>query len=160
VTGLTNGKFSNCHVTAGSASGVSLPPASVRVKPLAPPAVQSLAVEYFHAAFDHFFVTDIGDEITKLDNGTFAGWARTGKSFNVFASAGAPAATVPVYRCFSTTFAPKSSHFYSALASECDGLLSNPNWQFEGYVFNVAPPAGDGSCPAGYAPVYRLYNDG
>ena len=39
-------------------------------------------------------------------------------------------------------------------------MLSNPNWQLEGYVFNVAPPAGDGSCPAGFAPVYRLYNDG
>lgn len=117
------------------------------------------AVEYYHAAFDHYFTTSIADEITKLDNGTFAGWVRTGQSFNVYPAAGAPASAVPVCRYFSTTFAPKSSHFYSALANECDGLLSNPNWQLEGYVFNVLLPAGDGSCPAAYAPVYRLYNN-
>ncbi len=160
VDNLTNGKLYTCVVTAGSASGISLPSASVRVKPSTPPVVKIAAIEYFHAAFEHYFVTDIADEIAKLDSGTFAGWARTGKSFNVFASAGAPASTVRVCRYFSTTFAPKSSHFYSALANECDGLLSNPNWQFEGYVFNVALPAGDGGCPAGYAPVYRVYNDG
>jgi hypothetical protein len=28
-----------------------------------------------HAGFDHYFVTYIPDEITKLDNGTFVGWA-------------------------------------------------------------------------------------
>ncbi|MEO8345904.1 MAG: hypothetical protein ABI607_09435, partial [Betaproteobacteria bacterium] len=72
----------------------------------------------------------------------------------------APAGTVPVCRYFSTTFAPKSSHFYSALASDCDWLQSNPNWQFEGYAFNVVLPAVDGSCPARYAPVYRVYNNG
>ncbi len=160
VRGLANGRFYNCHVTAGSASGISLPSASVRVKPLASPPVKSLAIEYVHAEFDHYFVTAILDEIAKLDNGTFAGWTRTGKSFNVFSSTGAPPSTVPVCRYFSTTFAPKSSHFYSALASECDGLLTTPDWQFEGYVFNVAPPVGDGSCPTGFTPVYRLYNDG
>ena len=30
-------------------------------------------IEYYHAVFDHYFVTGIADEITKLDNGTFAG---------------------------------------------------------------------------------------
>ena len=38
------------------------------------------AIEYYHAAFDHFFITAIADEITKLDNGTFVGWTRTGRS--------------------------------------------------------------------------------
>src|SRR5262249_13669291 len=37
------------------------------------------AIEYHHADFDHYFVTAIADEITKLDNGTFAGWTRTGR---------------------------------------------------------------------------------
>jgi hypothetical protein len=117
-------------------------------------------VEYYHAAFDHYFITSLPDEIAKLDNGTFVGWARTGRSFKVYASADAPSWTVPVCRFFSTTFAPKSSHFYSALVNECDGLRSNPNWQFEDYVFNVASPAIDGSCPIGHAPVYRVYNNG
>ena len=47
------------------------------------PALKTLAIEYYHAGFDHYFVTDIADEITKLDNGTFVGWTRTGESFNV-----------------------------------------------------------------------------
>jgi len=44
--------------------------------------VKSAVVEYYHAAFDHYFITSIADEITKLDNGTIVGWARTGQSFN------------------------------------------------------------------------------
>ena len=47
------------------------------------------AIEYHHAAFDHYFITSIADEITKLDNGTFAGWTRTGESFNVYRDAAA-----------------------------------------------------------------------
>ena len=42
------------------------------------------AIEYYHAGFNHYFVTTIPNEITLLDNGTFVGWARTGKAFNVF----------------------------------------------------------------------------
>ena len=53
----------------------------------------------------------IADEITKLDNGTFMGWARTGESFNVYADV--PAAAPPVCRFFSTAFGAKSSHFYA-----------------------------------------------
>ena len=41
------------------------------------------AFEFYHAAFNHYFITAIADEITKLDNGTFVGWTRTGKAFNV-----------------------------------------------------------------------------
>ena len=160
VTGLASGKHYTCTVTASNAHGTSLPSGSVTVKSTVVPGGHSAAVEYHHAAFDHYFVTSIAGEIGKLDNGTFVGWARTGKSFNVYASDGAPATSVPVCRFFSTSFSPKSSHFYSALATECNGLRSNPNWQFEDYVFNVVQPAGDGSCPTGHAPVYRVYNNG
>ncbi len=118
------------------------------------------AIEYYHAVFDHYFITIIPDEITKLDNGTFVGWARTGLSFNVYATAGAPAGTDAVYRFFSTSFAPKSSHFYTANPAEYAGLLTNPNWQFEAPVFNVNMPSGAGVCPAGTVPVYRMYNNG
>ena len=119
------------------------------------------AVEYHHAAFDHYFVTAIADEITKLDNGVFVGWARTGFSFKVFPSAGAPPGSVPVCRFFSTSFAPKSSHFYTPSASECALVKTNPDWLFEDEVFNVAPASiVDGSCPANTLPVYRLYNNG
>jgi hypothetical protein len=118
------------------------------------------AVEYYHAVFDHYFVTAIPDEITKLDNGTFAGWTRTGLTFNVYATSGAPAGSATVYRFFSTNFTPKSSHFYTANPAEYASVLTNPDWHFEGQVFNVAMPAADGTCPAGTQPVYRLYNNG
>ena len=126
-----------------------------------PPTGDVVAVEYHHAAFDHYFVTAIADEITKLDNGTFVGWARTGRSFNVYPSTAAPAGSVPVCRFFSTSFAPKSSHFYTPSASECALVKTSPDWLFEAEVFNAAPASTtDGSCPSNALPVYRLYNNG
>jgi hypothetical protein len=118
------------------------------------------AVEYYHTAWGHYFITAIPAEITALDNGTFAGWARTGLSFNVYATAGAPANAATVYRFFSTTFAPRSSHFYTSNVDEYNALLANHNWQVEGQVFNTPLPAGDGTCPTGTIPIYRLYNNG
>jgi hypothetical protein len=127
------------------------------IPPPAAPATSD-AIEYYHAAFDHYFITAIADEITKLDNGTFAGWARTGRQFKVYAAAGASLSAV--CRFFSTSFSPKSSHFYTALASECTAVKANPDWQFEAEVLFVAQPAADGSCGSGLVPVYRVYNNG
>ena len=127
---------------------------------LAQAAPTTIAVEYYYPAWDMYFVTAIQDEITKLDAGVFAGWRRTGLQFNVYPIAGAPATSLLVSRFFSTTFAPKSSHFYTANAAEYSALLQNPNWQLEGPVFDTPLPAADGSCPAGSLPIYRLYNDG
>ncbi len=115
-------------------------------------------VEYYHAAFDHYFVTDIPDEISKLDNGTFKGWARTGESFTAYASP--PVGSAGVCRFFSTTFAPKSSHFYTPDVNECGVVKASGDWQFEATVFGVLAPGPTGNCPAGSDPVYRLYNNG
>jgi hypothetical protein len=125
----------------------------------APPATSVPLIEYFHAGFDHYFITSIADEISKLDNGTFSGWARTGLQFNAYA---APSAnSVPVCRFFSTAFAPKSSHLYTPFASECGTTQTDPAWTLESTdAFDIAIPAPDGSCAAGLAPVYRLYNNG
>lgn len=129
-------------------TGVSTPPA---------PAVPAL-VEYRHAGFGHYFVTSIAAEMAALDTGTIAGWVRTGYSIPVYA---APAAqTVSVCRFFSARFAPKSSHFYTALASECEAVKRNADWQFEGDVFHIALPDAAGNCRAGTQAVYRLYNNG
>jgi len=125
------------------------------------PASNAAVVEYYHAAFDHYFSTASADEIAKLDNGTFAGWTRTGLSFNVYPSASSGAASV--CRFFSTAFAPKSSHFYTPFPAECATVKTNSDWQFEGegdQVFYIALAAGDGTCAAGTAPVYRLFNNG
>jgi hypothetical protein len=117
------------------------------------------AIEYYHAGFDHYFVTSIADEIAKLDNGTFAGWVRTGESFRVYGDT--PAGSAPVCRFFSTAFNPKSSHFYTPDANECGLVKQNASWQFESpSVFAVLAPGPAGDCPGGSAPVYRLYNNG
>lgn len=115
-------------------------------------------VEFYNAALDHYFVTASAEEIAKLDNGTFVGWARTGRSFKVYP--GAVAGLNAVCRFFSTAFNPKSSHFYTPNANECTVVKANQDWQFEAEVFWVTYPAVDGSCPAGLIPVYRVYNNG
>ncbi|HEX6944788.1 MAG TPA: hypothetical protein VF196_01240 [Casimicrobiaceae bacterium] len=125
----------------------------------APGGPTTTVVEYFHAGFGHYFVTGSATEVAALDAGTVSGWARTGRSFKAYASAGASLATV--CRFFTTAFAPRSSHFYTPIANECDGLRSaSRDWQYEGEAFHVPLPASSGTCPAGAKPVYRLYNGG
>jgi hypothetical protein len=124
------------------------------------PAAGTVAtvVEYYHAAFDHYFVTAIADEIAKLDAGTFTGWQRTGLEFNAYTDS--PGGSVPVCRFFSTSFGSKSSHFYTPDPAECAKVKQNSDWQFEGNVFNIDFAAADGTCNTGWQPVYRLYNNG
>jgi hypothetical protein len=42
-----------------------------------PPATVSV-IEYYHAGFGHYFITANTDEIARLDDGSIAGWTRTG----------------------------------------------------------------------------------
>jgi hypothetical protein len=123
---------------------------------ITPPPVA--VVEFHHAQWDHYFVTGVPDEIMKLDNGFFAGWTRTGQQFNAY-GADSPIGSA-VCRFFSTSFAPRSSHFYTPFASECALVSANPDWQLEGIGFNAPVPDADGNCVAGAVPVYRLYNNG
>jgi len=115
------------------------------------------AIEYYHAAFDHYFITALADEIAKLDAGVFTGWARTGANIPVYA--GPKTGAGSVCRFFSAAFAPKSSHFYTPIDDECAIVKLNPDWTFEGDVFNLAIP-NVGICGAGTQPVFRLYNNG
>ena len=92
-------------------------------------------------------MTDIPDEIAKLDNGTFVGWARTGQSFAVYSDY--PAGSMGVCRFFSTSFTPRSSHFYTSDPNECGVVKLNKDWQFEGVVFGLLSPGPAGDCPAG-----------
>ncbi len=126
-------------------------------KPSQDPSTATV-VEYRYAAWDHYFMTAIADEIAALDSGALPGWARTGRTFGAWAlgSTGRSA----VCRFFSVAFAPKSSHFYTAIGDECTALTGSAVWQFEGQVFDVALPAADGGCASGTRPLYRLYNNG
>jgi hypothetical protein len=145
ITVVSSGTGSPQTVTA-SGTGVATAPTTVDL------------IEYHHAEWDHYFITGIPVEIVKLDNGTFVGWARTGYSFKSY-PLNTPGSNV-VCRFFSTSFAPKSSHFYTPFADECTIVQANPDWQFEGPVFNIPVPDLAGACPAGTVPVYRLYNNG
>jgi len=126
--------------------------------PPPPAATQVPVIEYFNAGFGHYFMSADADEIAGLDAGAFGGaFVRTGRQFNGW---NAPTtATVPVCRFFTVTFAPKSSHFYTADPVECEGVKLNPDWQYEKIAFHVAVPVG-GACAAGTTPIYRMYNNG
>ena len=117
------------------------------------------AVEYFHTGFGHYFVTAQSDEIAGLDAGAYGGvFVRTGAGFNVWD--GPVGGAVPVCRFFTTAFAPKSSHFYTADPAECEAVKANPNWQYEKIAFYVVPVFGEmWLCRDGRG-VYRMYNDG
>jgi glucose/arabinose dehydrogenase len=141
----------------GELYAVDLDGAVYRLVPDAPLTAAS-AIEYVHSGFGHYFTTASVDEIEKLDAGVFAGWARTGESFHV-SPAGTPG-LADVCRFFSASFAPKSSHFYTPLAAECEIVKGKPEWRFEGAVYALALADGAGACPGATQPLYRLYNDG
>ncbi len=73
-------------------------------------------------------------EIAALDAGMFPGWSRTGESFAVFRLDTAGAANVCRF-WGGQNYSPKSSHFYTPLASECAIVKGDAGWQFEGEAF-------------------------
>ena len=124
-----------------------------------PPSGTVPVIEYYYAAFEHYFITSNPAEISALDNEGSTGWVRTGLQFNAYAAPNEH--SVPVCRFFSVAFAPKSSHFYTPFATECAIRQMDPAWLLErADAFDIAVPAADGSCAAGLTPVYRLYNNG
>jgi len=130
----------------------------VPANPVIPAPVS--VVEFYYPQFDHYFITADATEIAALDAGAFPGWVRTGQTFNAYATPAVGAEQV--CRFFNDSFAPKSSHFYSADPNECLFVKTNPNWawQFEGITMYIPTPDGQGACPANTQPVYRLYNNG
>ena len=134
--------------------------ASFCVSAAIPPAEQTVAVEFYHAGLDHYFITAAGNEISDLDTGVHTGWTRTGYRFSVIKSGSTYPGTAPMCRFWSHTL---SSHFYTAKASECEEVkvkFANA-WQFEsGEVFRafLVDPS-HRRVPGGHEPVYRLYNN-
>lgn len=122
-------------------------------------AGSSTAIEYFHRDYGHYFVTASSPEIAALDAGSFAGWSRTGQSFDVL-GLGAPSAANVCRFWSGQAFAPKSSHFYTPFDWECTSVRQNRDWEYEGEVFAWTLPDNAGACSGGTIPLYRLYNDG
>ncbi|MFO1302363.1 MAG: trypsin-like peptidase domain-containing protein [Burkholderiales bacterium] len=118
-----------------------------------------VAVEFYNAALDHYFISTNPVEIDNLDSGRTVGWVRTGLRFLVYAT---PAAgTSPVCRFYRAP-AFGDSHFYSASPAECAATAANHpvDWIYESpNVFYVQlPNTTTGVCPSGTTAVYRFFN--
>jgi len=129
------------------------------------PLRERRVVEYFHAGYDHYFVTADEPEIAILDAAAEHSWVRTGKTYPIFDQGMLPyLRLVPVCRFWSgQSFAPKSSHFYTPYADECVKVMQDTVWMYERIAFYVAMPGGipgARTCPSRTRPLYRAYNDG
>ena len=114
------------------------------------------AYEFYYPLFDHYFSSSDATEVDGLDRGIIVGWERTGALTRI-----EPPAPVPrraVCRFFGTGFAPKSSHFYTPYASECESLKGDSKWVYEGIAFGWRLPDANGRCEVDFRPLYRLYN--
>ena len=119
------------------------------------PVPANTAVEYYHADFEHYFVTSLPTRSANLDAGRFHGWARTGQTFKVFplGDAGYRGRVPPVLR--------------SVRAAELALLHAEPRplrrarrtmayGSFEGDVFGFRPLNAACNCHAGTVPLYPL----
>jgi len=123
------------------------------------PPRKSLAIEYYNASLDHYFISASQDDIDALDSGRFTGWVRTGQTIGVY-DAGEEAGS-PVCR-FYLPPGYGDSHFFSASTEECAEVMARfPYFDYETTeAFRVAlPDAATGACPDGTTPVYRVWND-
>lgn len=114
-------------------------------------------VEFYNKSLDHYFITHVSDEIAKLDNGTFVGWARTGLNFSAL-SASQPG-TSPVCRIYIPP-GKGDGHYFGRDTAECDGTMANnPSFVLESATFFYLYPPILGTCPSGTTPVYRMYSN-
>jgi len=130
-----------------------------RAQPLPPGPGERLAIEYYNASLDHYFMTAEPAEAAMLDAGIIVpGWQRTGYAFKVYAVDNP--AGLPACRFFGKPGVGPNTHFFTILANECALVMSNPLWLFEGLAFRAELPGGAGACPADRVPVIRMYNNG
>jgi hypothetical protein len=116
-------------------------------------------VEFYNPGLDHYFISALALEISALDSGQFPGWFRTGQSFKAYLQP--RAGLSPVCRFY---IPPPygDSHFYTASQAECGVIPTRyPFFEFESpSVFYIAlPDQGSGACPAGFIPIYRVWNN-
>jgi hypothetical protein len=149
------------HAINGSGTPIqnvatNLAGASASVVPATTPAIS--IVEYYHAALDHYFITWVPDEISKLDAGTvIRGWRRTGKSFTTYTTP--QSGTSPVCR-FYIPPGLGDSHFFGRGTAECNATAqNNPTFVLEDPAFMQMFLPNMGVCPAGTTEVYRVFSN-
>jgi len=101
--------------------------------------------EFYHAGWDHYFMTNRVDEVRLLASGALAGWQATGKALYLFSrNLGQP--FFPV--CRYVLQRPDSvSHFFSAMPDECAAVADIPGSILEtSSAFYAGLPDGDGVC--------------
>jgi hypothetical protein len=115
-------------------------------------------LEYYNAQLDHYFITWLPDEIAKLDAGTtIKGWARTGNSFMTHIVA--QASSSPVCRYYIPP-GLGDSHFFGRGTVECDATgRQHPTFVLEDPAFMHMYLPTLGSCPAGTAEIYRVFDN-
>ena len=133
-------------------------------------------VEFYNRQLDHYFISPLAPDIDALDTGRFAGWERTGLTFQAYPvepsecgwqpPPGNCVGFNPVCRFF---IPPQhgNSHFFSAAPADCDFILAHTTTDpsFSGYIYET-PSAfvmtlantTTGACPPNTVPVYRLWN--
>jgi serine protease len=151
----------------GPACGVGMLDAGLAVQATvssaqtAPPGTMPV-IEYYRQDRDHYFMTPNPDEIVKVDTVLSGIFQRTGQVFYAWTDpALAPPNAVPVCRFYSP-LPLIDSHFYTALASECQYVISHwpGTWILENpAAFYVLLPDGAGTCQAGTVPVYRFFDN-
>ncbi len=130
-----------------------------RAEPLPPAAGEALAIEYYNASLDHYFMTSLANEVAILDAGVeFPGWRRTGREFKVFSLASASGTAA--CRFFGKPGVGPNTHFFTILPNECNDVKNNPLWLSEGFVFRTEGPDAIGACAVNRVPVIRMYNNG
>jgi len=120
--------------------------------------VAKRVIEYYNASLDHYFITWVPDEITKLDAGTeIKGWTRTGKVFNTFS--GPKADVTDVCRIYIIP-GKGDSHFFGRGAQECtDTMAAHPEFILEEGKFLAMRLPTAGVCPLDTTPVYRVFSN-
>ena len=115
-------------------------------------------VEFYHQAFDHYFISHVAGEIAKLDAGIqIKGWTRTGYSFKTYTTA--QAGTSPVCRYYIPP-GLGDSHFFGRGSLECSETgQKNPSFELEDPAFMHMLLPAQGVCPANTTKVYRVFSN-
>lgn len=161
---LTADDITACQTLYGSPQAAPTQVAALSTTSGMPPS-DATALEYYHPALDHYFMTaDAAEQASLARGGADGQWRPTGVSFPVWKAQ--YASLQPMCRFYGdSTIDPATgqrkgpnSHFYTANPSECAVVTQKwPVWIFEGNAFFAALPDASGLCPNGTQPVYRYF---